>query len=188
VKKRRRLALLLLLVLLALASYGGESVAAQGGGDVEDRAEINIIVVTHGQASDPFWSVVANGIQDAAADLGVRVHEGSRVEEVSPEGPVRADGRLVPADTTVWTAGFRVPELARTAGLEVTGTGRMVVDEGLRSVSHPEVYGVGDAAAAQDRLLHCPAVVGTGLFLGMADTVVVAGGDGVRLLGPTEVP
>ena len=53
-RKRRRLALLLLLALLALASYGGESIAAQGGGDVEDRADINIIIVTHGQASDPF--------------------------------------------------------------------------------------------------------------------------------------
>ena len=71
-RKRRWLALLLL-VLLALASYGGEGVAAQGGGNVEDRADINIIVVTHGQASDPFWSVVKNGVDQAAADMGVEV-------------------------------------------------------------------------------------------------------------------
>ncbi len=32
-----------------------------------------MVVVTHGQSSDPFWSVVANGIKDAGADLGVRV-------------------------------------------------------------------------------------------------------------------
>jgi simple sugar transport system substrate-binding protein len=34
---------------------------------------MRIVAVTHGQSADPFWSVVANGINDAAADLGVRV-------------------------------------------------------------------------------------------------------------------
>ena len=33
----------------------------------------NIIVVTHGQASDPFWSVVKNGVQKAADDTGATV-------------------------------------------------------------------------------------------------------------------
>ena len=28
-------------------------------------------VVTHGQASDPFWSVAANGVAAAAEDMGV---------------------------------------------------------------------------------------------------------------------
>ena len=36
------------------------------------RADIRIAVITHGQSADPFWSVVANGVKDAAAELGVR--------------------------------------------------------------------------------------------------------------------
>jgi len=32
-----------------------------------------IVVVSHGQASDPFWSVVKNGAAQAAADFGVKV-------------------------------------------------------------------------------------------------------------------
>lgn len=32
-----------------------------------------IIVVSHGQASDPFWSVVKNGVAQAATDMGVNV-------------------------------------------------------------------------------------------------------------------
>jgi simple sugar transport system substrate-binding protein len=32
-----------------------------------------IVVVTHGQASDPFWSVVKNGVDDAAKLMGVEV-------------------------------------------------------------------------------------------------------------------
>lgn len=32
---------------------------------------LRFVVVTHGQASDPFWSVVQNGVKQAAKDLGV---------------------------------------------------------------------------------------------------------------------
>jgi simple sugar transport system substrate-binding protein len=35
--------------------------------------EVRIVVVSHGQASDPFWSVVQNGVQAAGEDLGVTV-------------------------------------------------------------------------------------------------------------------
>ena len=33
----------------------------------------NIIVVSHGQANDPFWSVVKNGVEQAGADTGIKV-------------------------------------------------------------------------------------------------------------------
>jgi len=35
--------------------------------------DMRIVVVSHGQASDPFWSVVKNGVDKAAEDLGVTV-------------------------------------------------------------------------------------------------------------------
>jgi len=37
------------------------------------RAGVRIVFVTHGQSSDPFWSVVSNGARDAAVDMGGRV-------------------------------------------------------------------------------------------------------------------
>lgn len=37
-----------------------------------DRADLRLVFVLHGQSSDPFWSVVSNGVHDAARDLGVR--------------------------------------------------------------------------------------------------------------------
>ncbi|TWG98259.1 simple sugar transport system substrate-binding protein [Mesorhizobium sp. J18] len=37
------------------------------------QEDVNIIVVSHGQASDPFWSVVKNGVSQAAEDMGVTV-------------------------------------------------------------------------------------------------------------------
>jgi simple sugar transport system substrate-binding protein len=45
-----------------------------GGGGNSDRAGIDIEVVTHGQASDPFWSIFKNGTAQAATDMGVTVN------------------------------------------------------------------------------------------------------------------
>lgn len=39
----------------------------------QDQRPYRIVVVTHGQAADPFWSVVANGVEAAAADMRVEV-------------------------------------------------------------------------------------------------------------------
>jgi simple sugar transport system substrate-binding protein len=39
----------------------------------DDMRPYRIVVVTHGQASDPFWSVVKNGVDAAARDMRVSV-------------------------------------------------------------------------------------------------------------------
>ncbi|MGI5151174.1 NAD(P)/FAD-dependent oxidoreductase [Plantactinospora sp. CA-294935] len=83
--------------------------------------------------------------------LGIQVSEHASVAKVGAEGLLLEDGRQVATDTVAWTAGFTVPELARKAGLAVDDHGRMLVDGTLRSQSHPEVYGIGDAAAAHTR-------------------------------------
>lgn len=79
--------------------------------------------------------------------LGVEVRAGAKVTAVTAAGVRLADGTEVPADAVLWTAGFSVPELAAAAGLAVDGAGRVRTDATLRSISHPEVYAVGDAAA-----------------------------------------
>jgi simple sugar transport system substrate-binding protein len=61
----------LFVALLALAGcQGGQGKAADSA---SPRAGIKIIMVTHGQAGDPYWSVVKHGADDAARDLGVSV-------------------------------------------------------------------------------------------------------------------
>ncbi len=66
------LACLLALHALAATACGrGERAGATTHGD--ERVRTRIAVVTHGQASDPFWSVVKNGIDRAAEDMGVTV-------------------------------------------------------------------------------------------------------------------
>jgi len=40
----------------------------------KSEKKITIKMVTHGQATDPFWSIVSNGAKDAAEDLGIAFH------------------------------------------------------------------------------------------------------------------
>ncbi len=45
----------------------------QGATTGKSRSSIRIVVVTHGTAADPFWSVVKRGVDDAAKEMGVKV-------------------------------------------------------------------------------------------------------------------
>jgi len=72
-KRRMWAALVVVPMLVAACSSGGNKNPSPGGstsGGVNQRG-FRISVVTHGQASDPFWSVVANGVKAAAQDEGV---------------------------------------------------------------------------------------------------------------------
>ncbi|MFD0563173.1 NAD(P)/FAD-dependent oxidoreductase [Kitasatospora saccharophila] len=80
--------------------------------------------------------------------LGVRVDEHRRVTAVSAAGLTCEDGE-VPAEVVVWAASMEPHPLAADSGLAVDARGRALVDDRLRSRSHPEVYVVGDAAAVE---------------------------------------
>ena len=62
----KRLVSILLIVLVVAAMAG--TAAAQ-----EEMRPYRIVVVTHGQASDPFWSVVKNGVDQGGKDMRVTV-------------------------------------------------------------------------------------------------------------------
>ncbi len=63
-----------ILVALVVATACGDPAQRPGAptGDTA-RADLRIVAVTHGVSANPFWSVVINGLDDAARDLGVRV-------------------------------------------------------------------------------------------------------------------
>jgi len=122
----------------------------------------------------------AKAYLNAALDrLGVRVRGGVEVAKVLPGGVEFADGSGVPADVVLWTSGTRVSPLASAAGLTVDERGRVVTDSALRSVSHPDVYAVGDAAAVRQGygVLHgtCQSGMPTGVHAALSILRVLAG-------------
>ncbi|NUS08709.1 MAG: FAD-dependent oxidoreductase, partial [Nonomuraea sp.] len=139
-----------------LARLGRGTVVVGGSGltGVESAAEIaeqypELDVVLLGR-QEPGAAMNAKPrayVRAALARLGVRVRGGVEVIKVLPDSVELAGGESVAADVVLWTSGTRVSPLAAAAGLTVDERGRVVTDPTLRSVSHPDVYAVGDAAA-----------------------------------------
>ncbi|WP_433660076.1 NAD(P)/FAD-dependent oxidoreductase [Nocardia sp. CA-128927] len=107
--------------------------------------------------------------------LGVEIRPDAKVLEVTVDGVRLADGTLIECAATVWTAGFAVPDLAARSGLSVDGTGRVLTDSSLRSISHPDVYAAGDSAViagpgGRELRMACATALPTGKYA--ADAVV----------------
>jgi selenide,water dikinase len=83
-----------------------------------------------------------------AADIGVAL--GARVEAVEAGSLTVGFGAHVPADLVVWAGGVTAAPLGRDAGLATDENGYVLVDGNLRSVSHPAIFAVGDAASLSE--------------------------------------
>ncbi|MFC4587929.1 NAD(P)/FAD-dependent oxidoreductase [Sphaerisporangium corydalis] len=112
----------------------------------ETRPDLDVALVARGGLGDWLSPKGRDHLRKVFGRLGITVHEHAAVVGVEADRVSIADGEPVPAEVTVWTAGFAVHPIAKATTLEVTGAGQIVVDGTMRSVSHPEVYVVGDAA------------------------------------------
>lgn len=139
-----------------LARLGSGTVVVGGSGltGIESAAEIaerhpelNVVLLGRQEPGGTTTPKVKAYLQSALERLGVRVRSGIEVVKVLPDSVELASGENIAADVVVWTSGTRVSPLAAAAGLTVEESGRIVTDTVLRSVSHPDVYAVGDAAA-----------------------------------------
>lgn len=141
-----------------LQRLGSGTVVVAGSGltGVESAAEIaerfpELDVVLLGR-QEPGASMTPRArayLHSALERLGVRLRTGVEVVKVLPDAVELAGGETVPAAAVLWTSGTRVAPLAAAAGLTVDEHGRIVTDTALRSVSHPQVHAVGDAAAVR---------------------------------------
>ncbi|MEV0244576.1 FAD-dependent oxidoreductase [Streptomyces sp. NPDC050674] len=135
----------------------GESVVVVGGGltgleavteIAETRPDLDVALAARGGLGDWLSDKGSGHLRKVLDRLGITVHEHTAVTAVEADRVTTADGTSIPAAVTVWTTGFAVHPIARATTLEVSGTGQIVVDRTMRSVSHPDVYAVGDAALA----------------------------------------
>ncbi|HEX2313265.1 MAG TPA: FAD-dependent oxidoreductase [Thermomonospora sp.] len=132
-----------------IAIVGGGLTGVETVAEVaETRTDLRVHLLTEGAAGGWLSDRARRYLHKALSRLNVTVHEHTAVAKVGAGELLTKDGEHLPFDAVVWAAGFQVPALAAEAGLTVDVHGRLVVDATLRSVSHPEVYGVGDAAAA----------------------------------------
>ncbi|MFJ8488982.1 NAD(P)/FAD-dependent oxidoreductase [Streptomyces sp. NPDC094038] len=141
-----------------LAALGaGQQVLVVGGGltgleavteIAEARPDLDVALAARGALGDWLSPKGRRHLRKVVDGLGVTVYEHTAVTAVAPDHVTTAEGASVPAALTLWTTGFAVHPIPRATPLEVTDSGRIVVDRTMRSVSHPDVYAIGDAAQA----------------------------------------
>ncbi len=143
--------------LTEVAAAGG-TVTVCGGGltGVEAATEIaeshpglQVTLISQDEPGGMMGDRARGYLHRALDRLGIKVESGARVAKVLPEAVELADGRIVPSAACLWTAGVKVSPLAAEAGIATDERGLIVVDGSLRSVSHPEIHAIGDAAAVR---------------------------------------
>ncbi|MFE5240598.1 MULTISPECIES: NAD(P)/FAD-dependent oxidoreductase [unclassified Streptomyces] len=135
----------------------GQTVLVVGGGltgleaateIAEARPDLDVALAARGGLGDWLSPKGRAHVRKVFGKLGITAHEHTAVTSVGPDHVTTADGTSLPAAVTLWTTGFAVHPIAEATTLEVSGTGQIVVDATMRSVSHPDVYAIGDAALA----------------------------------------
>ncbi len=176
--------------LRAALEVGAREVVVVGGGltGVETAAEMaergaRVTLVTSGGIATFLSEGGKEYLRGALGRMGVRIRA-SKVWEVRT-GAVALDRGELRCDACVWAGGFCAPPLARESGLEISERGRIVVDARLRSVSHPDVYAIGDAA---DPRFDAGAPIGTGCKYAMPMGVHAAENLARSIAGKVELP
>lgn len=90
----------------------------------------------------------------------IDVRTGRRVVKVHPDTVELEDGSRVESDLTVWLTGAAGPGIFEGSKLELDGRGFLLVDDSLRSLSDPNVLGVGDCVT----LANYPATPKAGVY------------------------
>jgi NADH dehydrogenase len=144
--------------LRSLAAAGGR-VLILGAGltGIEAATELaerlpglQVTLATRGRLADGWSPAAADHFVRRLRELGVEVKERTEVEALEAGRALIADGGSIGFDLAVWAGGFEALPLAREAGLPVDAAGRARVTETLQVPGRPEVFVVGDAAAALD--------------------------------------
>ena len=95
----------------------------------------------------PFVPSLSDAARRSLQQLGVEVRLGVAVTSCSCEG-VRLGDEFIPTRTIIWAAGVMASPAGRWLGAETDRAGRVMVRADLSVPGHPDVFVIGDTAAA----------------------------------------
>lgn len=130
-------------VLVCGAGATGIEAAAEFAGAYRN---LRVQLVTRGEFGKFANKRIAEYMRRSLNRLGVTIQDQTTITEVRTHQAVTASGAVFPFDVCVWAGGFIAHKLARDSGLTVNARGQILIDPFMRSISHPEIYAVGDAA------------------------------------------
>lgn len=135
---------------------GGARAVIVGGGNtaVEAAAQIKqsrpdftvTLIAAHSVGDFGKGGEVERAVRGELVRQDVLLVDTDPVRAIDADHVVTGSGRKIAADLCILAAGLRSPEIAGAAGILVDEGNRIWVDGGLRSVSHPRILAIGDAA------------------------------------------
>lgn len=139
--------------LTELSQTGGKVVVVGGGlTGIESATEIaeqyptlNVRLLTGGIIGAGLSPRGRDYLYAVMVQMGIAVSENCAVQEVYADSVETENGKIE-ADICLWSGAFRAAPLAQQSGIQVNARGQVTVDGALRSLSHPTIYAVGDAA------------------------------------------
>lgn len=166
-------------VVDAASSTAAVTVVGAGPSGIETAAELaesgRAVTLVCGGVLGPYLHPRGRrSVSERLAGLGVTVLEGpgTKVTAVTGDTVRLGDGRELPSEVTIWTAGFGVPDLATRSGLSTDAMGRLLTDETLTSVDDDRIVAAGDSAAPSDLPLRMSCQAAMPLGARAADTVL----------------
>nr|WP_243887828.1 NAD(P)/FAD-dependent oxidoreductase [Shewanella algae] len=90
---------------------------------------------------------VSSRAQSVLDHIGVRLHIGVQVKEVTKQGFITQEDVLIPAGLKVWAAGVKGPDVLKQFDkLPVNNRNLIEVDACMRVKGHKDIYALGDCA------------------------------------------
>ena len=100
----------------------------------------------------PFPEELSKSAQKSLDKLGVQTKLKGFATNIDATGITigKDPGEFIPARTIIWSAGVKASPLAGSLGVELDRPGRVMVEPDLSVPGHPEIFIVGDLAAAKN--------------------------------------
>lgn len=115
-----------------------------------DPARTHILLLEGGPRVLPTYADdLSRSAEEQLNRLGVEVRTSTVVTQVEPGAVCIGHSRL-PATVVLWAAGVAASPLGKALGVQVDRAGRVPVASDLSLPGHPEVFVIGDMAAAKD--------------------------------------
>jgi len=128
-------------------TVGGAETSVEVAGEIKTAwPNAQVTMISSSRCGDFKGARVESAIRTQLARLGVKMVDGETVTEVRSAELTTDQGRCIPFDICVWSGGLRSAPVATGAGLATDPQGRIWADPNLRSISHPHIIAVGDAA------------------------------------------
>jgi NADH:quinone reductase (non-electrogenic) len=160
--------------LPGIAARGGQVLVIGGGlTGIESSTELaeaypglHMTLTTRGTFGADLSKRGAAYLHETFARRGIEIIDNTPITRITAQA-AEYEGGEIPFDLCLWAGAFGVPALARKAGLAVNQQGQVIVDQYLRSISHPDVIAVGDSAGLEQALdIPIRMACATGIFMG----------------------